>query len=354
MDEAIARIDPNGKDRDELEFARASLLLHGKLKPAAAPCSKEWRQMLTDILTAEPPPVGVRVPATRKTEKDTVTLLPETEVARRSSQLGVELHGVPALVPPRIVRGSSLCALAQTVVPFARIDYRQREDWCKQRRFLLPKEPVMADFDWLSVLLDESPVRVGYSPDSADWWSAHEAKHLLGLDWQQAPVSTHAQFWREADETLAALWIALRRATRHADATTLHDGTGMLEMGGGLVALIKATTVRASADERVEADFWRLPRLGEHRDPEAHPTASIIQAIGTRVAHTGAYRTRIMTEVPTQAYLAKGTSRLTITFKATAWETSGERSMQPEFGGAVAGVVGAADDARRADDDDDE
>jgi hypothetical protein len=352
MDAAIARIDPDGKDRDELEFARASLLLHNKLSATAAPRSKKWRKILTEILTAEPPPVGVRLPMTRVVNNAVVTLLPESVIARRSSQRGAELHGVPALVPPRIVRGSLLWALTLTAVPFADVRYDQREEWCNQRRFLLPKEPVMGDFDWLFVLLDNSPAKVGFSTDNDTWWSANEAKHMLGLEWKKAPVPTHAQFWREADETLAALWIALRRAVRYADATTLHDGTGMLEMGGGLVALIKATTVRSCADERVEADFWRWPRLGEHRDAEPHPTVSIMQTSGTRVAHTGSYRTRIMAEVPTQVFLAKGSARVTITFKATAWETFGERSMKPEIGTAVAGVLHAEDDARHDDDDD--
>lgn len=366
MDAAIARIDPDGKDRDELDFARASLLLHGRLNATAAPCSREWRKTLTEILSAEPPPAGVRVPTTCSIDNAVMTLLPESEVARRSSQRGAELHGVPALVPPRVVREIPLCALAQAPVRFAELDGSEREAWCRRRRFLLPKEPVLADFDWLSVLLDRAPAKVGYSANNFTWWRTNESKHMLGLEWKQSPVPTPAQFWREADETLAALWIALRRAVRHADATTLHDGTGMLEMSGGLVALIKVVHVRVASDERVEADFWREPRRVEvyrggrqnslvwiDEVPDGSAIASILRTIGTSVARTNSYQTRIMAEVPARIFLARGTARVTITFKATPWETFGERSMQPEYGAAVAGVL-RAEDARRADDDDDD
>jgi hypothetical protein len=366
MDAAIARIDPDGKDRDELEFARASLLLHNKLRATAAPCSKEWRKTLSEILTAEPPPVGVRVPTTLRVDKAVVTLLPESEIARRASQRGAELHGVPAIVPPRIVRESPLGALTRTEVSFAHIDWHRREEWCNQRRFLLPREPVMVDFDWVFTLFDSSPAKTGYSQNNDTWWIKNEERHMLGLEWTRTPLPTHAKFWREADETLAALWIALRRAVQHADSTTLHDGTGMLEMGGGVVALIKVSHVRAASGERVEADFMREPRRVQvyedgvrkvvwvDEQANARPTASIMREIGTRVAHTHGYETRIMADVPTQVFLAKGMVRVTITFKATPWETFGERSMKPELGAAAAGALHAEDDARRAADDDDE
>jgi len=55
------------------------------------------------------------------------------------------------------------------------------------------------------------------------------------------------------------LWIALRRAVQRADGTTLHDDTGMLEMGGGLVARVQASSCRVGTDDRIEADFWRSP-----------------------------------------------------------------------------------------------
>ncbi|MBI5513894.1 MAG: hypothetical protein HY909_09010 [Deltaproteobacteria bacterium] len=362
MDAAIERIDPDRKDRDELEFARASLLLHGKLHATEAPCSREWRATLTEILRSELPPVGVRVPPRLTVDGKVVTLLPEAESVRRSSQRGVELHGVPALAPPRIVRESPLHMLKRA--DQAINDYLW-EQGCQERRFLLPTVSTMEDFDWLYLLFDSSPARVVPSRDKVIWWSANQKRHLLGLAWEKAPLPTPARFWHEADETLAALWMALRRAARHADATTLHDGTGMLEMGGGVLALIKVAHVRAAGDGRVEADFLREPRTvqgfdgREHRSmwsdelPGARPIASILQGISTRVAVTGHYKTRIMAEVPTQVFLAKGTARVTITFKATTWETFGEHPMRPEFGAAVAGVLHAEDDARRNDDDDD-
>lgn len=364
MDAAIERIDPDRKDRDELEFARASLLLHGKLSATAAPCAKEWRTTLSKILQSEPPPAGVRVPPKLNVDKAEATLLPETEVVRRSSQRGVELRGIPALVPPRVVREAPLHMLTQAPTVYQYIDRHRREQWCSEHRFLLPKGAAMVDFDWLCVLFDSSPVRVGYSTSNDGWWCANEEKHLLGLEWAQTPFHTPARFWSEADETLAALWIALRRAVKHADATTLHDGTGMLEMGGGLVALVKVALVRDAGDDRVEADFLREPRRIEvsngmvqkmiwgDEQPNVRPTASIMREIGTHVARTHGYETRIMAEVPTQVFLAKGAARVTITFKATAWETFGERSKKPEFGAVVAGVLHAEDDATRAADDD--
>jgi hypothetical protein len=348
MEAAIARIDPDGTDRDELEFARASLLLHGKLNAPGAPCTSAWRTTLTEMLKSDPPPVGIRVPTTIQDSYGTKTLLPASEVARREAQSGVELLGVPALAPPRVLRETSLLELTQSEGDLEYAELSSRQKWCMARRFLLPRSSEMKNLDSLFLLFDSSPFRVGYSEKNDRWWSQNGAKHLLALEWKQALVPTLAAFWREADETLAALWIALRRAVKHADATTLHDGTGMLEMGGGLVALIRATHVRTSGDERVEADFWRWPQLNANYPVEAHPTVSIKQEIDTRVAQTNSYRTCMRAEVPKQLFLAQGTARVTITFKATPWETLGERAMRSEFGAVVAGVLHAEDDAEAA------
>lgn len=379
LHDAIERIDPEGVDRDELDFARASLLLHGELTPPPAPCSREWRSTLAEILRDDPPPVGVRVPTTCTiTVKDTadgwhvsserdiqVTLLPASEVARRTSQHGVELWGVPAIVPPRVVRESALRALTKESDEPDRNDTDKRDAWWKQRRFLLPRGDVLKDLDGLFSLLDRSPLDRGYSGYAAGGGDFHAPSNLHRLCWSHRPVAMHPDFWREADEVLASLWIALRRAVLHADATTLHDGTGILEMGGGLVARIKVTHVRTGRDEHVEADFWREPRRSERLDPynqlkvkvsvdddlNARPTASIMHDVGTHVASTGGYRAQLLAEVPRRVFLAKGHARVTITFTATPWESFGERRNVPAYAAAVAGALHASDEARRRDDD---
>lgn len=357
MDAALARIDPEGRDRDELEFARASLLLCGKLHAAEAPNHREWRAMLREILKSDPPAVGVRVPTERKLDSGaTVTLLPDDELRRREARPGVELHGVPALVPPRVTRENTLSMLerASQNVDELRYASSQAEHWLEKRRFLLPPAHVLTNVDWLFTLFDNTPAKVGCAQRNVEWWYEKRNHHLLGLEWKKATVPTHERFWADADRMLAVLWVALRRALKHADGITLHDNTGVLEMGGGLVAMVKASAVRTGGSDLAVADFWRWPRLevryGEGE--EAHPTVSVVREIGTRVARTGSYCTRIMAEVPTRVLLAKGAVRVSVTFEATPWETFGERAATSELVAGVGGVLHAEDDAERAAQDD--
>ncbi|MDP3277941.1 MAG: hypothetical protein Q8Q09_22340 [Deltaproteobacteria bacterium] len=349
MDAAMARIDPEGRDREELEFARASLLLHDKLAPVHAPCVRDWRTTLTEILAHESPAVGVRVSPTCKVRGTAATLLPESEVRRRASRGGVELHGIPALVPPRVVRNSPLLALTQRLSPSRRGDRFQNSSWGSGSRFLLPRATELGDLETLLDLLTRSPARVGSSKASHCWWKENESKHLLGLEWEEASVPMDEHFWRGADATLAALWIALRRAARDAHATALPDGTAMLEMGGGVVALIQVTLDRTAADERVEADFWCDTHSVSSRGRVEHPTASILRKVGTRVAQVHGYETRIATEVPTRLFLSQGAACLQITFEATPWQPIREPLNESELAAAVAAVRRVEHDRRMLD-----
>lgn len=83
-----------------------------------------------------------------------------------ASQPGVELHGVLAIVLPRIVRESALGALQQTWGSRAFDEQDYYESRRKQRRFLLPKSSVIEDFDEVFDLFDHSPAKTGYTKNN--------------------------------------------------------------------------------------------------------------------------------------------------------------------------------------------
>jgi hypothetical protein len=364
MDAALRRIDPEGIDRDELEFARAALLLHNKLSPRGASRDRGWRSLLGDLLANDPPPVAIRVPTSAAVDYNTVaTLLPSSVHKLRATQRGCELLGVPALVPPRLDRSSAIVALSQTHVSLPKYqDSSGLERWCAERRFLLPKIETLGDLDALFDLFDLAPSRASVSAERLVRERSDEANHLASLGWTASSIPIHAGFWRGADEALAAVWIVLRRAIAHAEAITLHDGSGLIEVASGLVAVISATRVRSTPSAGLEAEFWFWPRrvtlptfqgsrqVWADEAPDALPTTSILSEIGALVAQTNTYRTRVLSQVPTQVFIASGDLRVCITFRATPWGPLGASLSSPAFGALGTGALHADDDDRAADD----
>ncbi|MBI5513649.1 MAG: hypothetical protein HY909_07760 [Deltaproteobacteria bacterium] len=361
MDAAFARIDPERKDRDELEFARAALLLHNELQPPGAPLAKGWKELLGRILDACPPVVGLRV-APRRAQKDSLdlTLLPTCEVDRRVACAAVELQGIPALVAPRISRDSSLSFLTPVIIDGVRRrtygydppTHHELMEAFKGLRFLLPTSAVGSNLDELISLFDHSPSTIGVA-GTALWSLGRSAIGSTVIGWRREAVVTHPQFWREADLMLAAMWIALRRALDRRSSLTLHDGTGVLEMGGHLIALVSATIIEAASGHPLEADFWREPHLFKDDPLESHAVSSLVHDVGSHTALTsGYYFTRSQVEVPRKVLLSQGSTKITLTFMATPWESRVERAFAAGIEGAISGTLLAEEAAQRARDDD--
>ena len=188
---------------------------------------------------------------------------------------------------------------------------------------------------------DRSPFRSGKQPPSDRW---------VGT-----ALTFEDDFWREADRHLATTWLALRRATKVAEAVTLHEGVGMLEMGSGLLAEVSAYEVPpASRDVPCEADLL-LPvfddafkRISNHpyhgHDPDLHRAISARRALQDLCPRTG-YSTL---KVPYAVYLAHGAVRIVVTFRVTPWDTT----TAPATHLLGAAGAAAARAARDAEDDD--
>ncbi len=343
MESALARIDPQGADRDELEFARASLLVHDKLRPASAPRRHDWRALLTAVVSHNPPEVAIRVPVCETAGAKTTVYLPHREVDRRASQRGKELVGVRALAPPRITRDDAVVALEATT---ERVGGGEWNAWIAQRRYLLPSAKVIDDADALVDLFVRAPSRNALTPDLLRWWNQAPDEHQLGLFWPSTPLTAERNFWRDADRHLGMLWIALRRALATGLDTTLHDGTGLLEMGGGHVAEVTACARGANpSGAATEAEFWCV------FDPESAARiideSVIVRGVGTRQARHGRSRVDVTTSVPRRLYLAYRDARLQVTFRATPWEAPRDGSARYDFEAAAASVGTA--EWRRAD-----
>ncbi len=252
VDRALTSVDPQGADRDELEFARASLLLHDRLAPRAAPRRRDWRAHLAEALAHDPPPVALRVPPTVRHDGVTTVMLPHREVDRRASQRGKELVGVRAIAEPRIDRDDGLVTLTAAT---ERVGGGEWNAWIAQRRFLLPTGRAVDDEELRVDLFVRAPSRNALTPDLLRWWNQNPDDHQLGLFWPSTVVPFAEGLWRDADRDLAMLWIALRRALAKGLDVTLADGTGVLELGGGHVAEVCATDRSLHASGALDAAF---------------------------------------------------------------------------------------------------
>ncbi len=337
MDAALARIDPQGHDRDELEFARASLLVHDRLAPPPAPRRREWRALLAAMVARDPPAAALRVPVTVGAGASRAVILPHREVDRRASLRGKELVGVRALVPPRVTRDDAVVALEAST---ERVGGGEWNAWVAQRRFLLPTARVLDDAEALTDLFVRAPSRNALTPDLLRWWSQAADEHQLGLFWPSTPVPVAAGFWRSADRQLGMLWLALRRALASGLDASLADGTGLLEMGGGLVAEVAAFS-RAPAHARADAEAEFVCSFEPDRDGATRSVdeAAIAHGVGARAALAGKARAELVTRVPRRLYLAQHDARVELTFHATPWEAHPDGAPRHDLDASLASVT---------------
>lgn len=319
MDDALARIDPQGADREELDYARASLLLHDRLRPPPAQHRRDWRALLAAMIALEPPAAAVRAPVAVGEKQKAVVFLPHREVDRRASQRGKELVGIRAIAPPRVTREDVLVTLEAST---ERVGGGEWAAWIAQRRFLLPAEKKLDDAEAVIDLFVRAPSRNMLTPDLLRWWNQSLDEHLLGLFWPSTTLEIERDFWRDADRHLGMLWIALRRALSNGLDATLHDGTGLLEMGGGHIAEVVASSRGQHRRDVLEAEFACA------FDPDAPvktlTESAIVRGIGTRTAQHGKSRVDLTTRVPRRLFLSIHDARVEITFHATPWESQRE------------------------------
>ncbi len=171
-------------------------------------------------------------------------------------------------------------------------------------------------------LFVRAPSRNMLTPDILRWWNQSLDEHLLGLFWPSTTLEVERDFWRDADRHLGMLWIALRRALSNGLDATLHDGTGLLEMGGGHIAEVVASSRGHHRRDVLEAEFACA------FDPDAPvktlTESAIVRGIGTRTAQHGKSRVDLTTRVPRRLFLSIHDARVEITFHATPWESQRE------------------------------
>lgn len=352
MDDAVARLDLSTAERDEVDFARAVFLLNDGLRSKAAPRLATWRLALAAALAENPPQVGLRVPASIRMDDRQFTLLPERTVATRKAARGLELVGIPALAPPRITRDTSLVAL------YAETSDTNSPTERQSHRFALSIKAALDNLDPLFELFDRSPSQQqDVHGANTDRWTASS------LRWRSQEFSFAENFWLDADEMTAVCWIALRRAVCAQEGITLHDGRGMLEMGGGIVAWIVASSTEHPKDTPAQIDLWCTPRFqgGPYYRSEPYKPEPLTRSDFTAQVELGAARTSGerdserrqttgLANVPRELILTHNGTLFRISFGGTPWALNG-RALKRQVLSAASSATPPPDDDYDYDDD---
>jgi hypothetical protein len=308
LDGLIESLVAQGGDRAELTFVAACMLNDGAVRPEDAPRLPAWHDALVAVLALDPPAVGLRLPRGQKEphggEFGTVVLrAPDGFTLDRDRDWDQdrepEVAGVPAAELVRLRRGERLWLGTST-----------RDGYFSGRQRALPRGLNFEDGFAVSDAFARSPFRT--------------KRQGVGEAWRVRPLTLASGFWEEADRHLAVTWLALRRAARQAASVTLHDGTGVLDMGGGVVAEVSAYEVpphpRASP---CEADFL-LPiftgALDDLYGEEGLQADAVWGTLATGSADTDGHVTTRRTRVPHALFFARDGIRLIVTFRENPWD----------------------------------
>lgn len=301
LERVVSALSREGGDLVELQYVAACFLANDAVKVDEAPRLQTWNASLRDLLDRDPPAAGLRVPRGEwrddRSEPVRIALKMPRERAKGLASRP-QIAGVPAAQCLRIDREECLVVGE----PVERGYYGTET--------ALPRGLALDDGLAVFEAFEKSTFRTGGQP--------------IGDPWHARPVTFGADFWREADRHVATAWLALRRAARRADAVTLHDGTGILEMGAGIVAEVSAYAVPANErSQPCEADLalptMPTPDSGSMREPGMKASA-VVGALPTRSAHTGTLTTWAHALIPFGLYLAHGGVRIMVSFRSTPWD----------------------------------
>lgn len=298
----IDALAAGGGDRAELQFAAACLLANDDVKVSDGPRLRTWDASLRALLALDPPAAGIRVVRGMRYENRREFGVISLLAAHGSSVSGknAETIAVPPAEPLRVGRGETL------LLGTPATDDRVYPPTVKTR---LPRN--LRFDDGLAVF------------EAFLEWQRKAGQERAGDPWNIQPVMFSSDFWGEVDRYLAVTWLALRRASRRADALTLHDGIGVIEMGGGLVAEVSAYEVPLRERTALcDAELF-IPLVAPvdryAKSTEVQATA-LLTEIHARSAVTDGHVTRTQAHVPLALYLAHENVRFVITFRATPWE----------------------------------
>jgi hypothetical protein len=310
-----------GFDRAELSFVAACLLANEATGVDDAPRMRGWIEPLRAILAGDPPAAGIRVP---RGIRD-----PHSKGFERVVLRGAAPQSTLREHPwddPRVLAAGTVAAADVRVIRKEVLLIGQRSSEGSQ--MLLPRKE---SFDELALY------------EEFKRWNKTPA--LFGDRWAVAPRSFDEAFWCDADKLLAVNWLALRRAARRAEATTLHDGLGILEVGSGLVAEVAAYEVPSCARGGASQAELFLPLFEDaRRGDDDSPAASLLREIKVRSAETRGYVTWTLARVPHAIYLAQERVRIIVRFRATSWDLFETHDGGSQLVGAAAGVVKRNDD----------
>lgn len=320
LERMVATLAAEHGNRAELAFVAACLLVNDATNVKDAPRLRAWNAALRSVLALDPPAVGLRVPRGERNQNqsDFVRIaLGAPEGSTTVLRDGAQVVGVPAAEHLRLTRGEHLLICEKESRGF--YDHS------------IPELPRRHSFDdGLAVYgeFERSSFRAGDRP--------------VGETWRGELVKLVGDFWPEVDRHLAMTWLALRRASNRADAVTLHEGTGILEMGGGLVAEVSAYEVPSCPRTGpCEAELL-LPLftigLDRYSSRAMLAAGAVLQTISLRSAVTGSHTTWTQAYVPHMLFLACENVRVLVQFRATQWDTAATIHGSPLVEAAAASV----------------
>lgn len=237
---ALRILDPQGEQVRDLEHARWCLTISGAARRFVAVPRMDWRTSLEQILVEAPPACGLRL-SVKNLEKDRngkPTCDALSAYARRPGE-----HADPRIfvtLPP---------SARDFVVPIAPLDLHPRRSFCMTR---VVKHDAAGDHASLRVESYKGEV-CRTPPAFSDPTMYQEVDPWLDLvegtsagdvptEWRVERTGQNIpdEVSDAADNEAALLWVALRHGLGRGTFISRHDGVGILDLGGGLAAIVSA------------------------------------------------------------------------------------------------------------------
>jgi hypothetical protein len=346
----LAGGDP--EQRKLLLHARATVLLGAKPVPAKPTPLADWREPLKAMLKGDPPAAQLHFDVQLKPAKWigarcdlTPVVFPDGRMFLKELEDVAPLYWVPPLATPLMNRTEQLHVFfpKQMYESSYNDHYRQSGPAA-----LVPitEELARSHERWLEFA--EASPWLGGSVARALELSRDNARYLMPprIDPWNKQIVALGHLWPQADLELAAAWLVLRRAVHDGDATRLHDGRVLLELGGGILAVIEARQHGENSEASVAS--LRLPLMPDAYEKKAEP-GPMTTKVDTHIAVTqyeGTAVTRLGFSFPHGMMIRGGGAVYEIVFQAPPLmvATSGGRAGEVGIAAGAATVVQAAED----------
>ncbi len=292
----VDTLSAEGFDRAELSFFAACLLANDATGVTDAPRMRAWIEPLRAILAGDPPEAGIRVPRGIRDPR-----------SGRFERIALRRSSPPR---PRGENGEAVLVAGTLAATEIRVTRRDTLLVCspstESGRAYLPK----------GLRFDDDLAAY----EAFERWRRQARADEPSEIWEFQPVMLDAEFWCEMDKRLALHWLALRRAVARADAVTLHDGMGVIEMGSKIVAEVSAYEVPSCPRKGSFLAELLLPVYGVTDRKYRVPSDHMLQSAGTQE-----YLDRTRGHIPHALHLASERVRIIITFRFTPWDLSATR-----------------------------